>query len=98
MGCKSALFGSDLIWRLVSVALAKACIVVLGSEGRQSQSQLLHGGEEAHPKQLFLEHANVALCDPVALGLAHIGGRTGYAEELDLLLEVIGQVASPHVV
>ena len=60
-GCKSALFGADLIWRLVSVALLKPCIVVLSGKGRQAQSQLLNGGEEAHPKQLFLKHANGAL-------------------------------------
>ena len=71
---------------------------MLDGEGRQSQPQFLHSGEEAHPMQLLLEHENDALGDPVTFGLAHIGGRTGDAEELDLLLEAIGHIVGPMIV
>jgi len=50
----------------VSDTLPQPCIVVLGREGRQAQAQLPYGGEEAHPKQVFLEPANGALGDPIA--------------------------------
>ena len=76
----------------MSVAPSKPSGIVSGREGRQSQSQLLHGGEEPHPKQLLLEHANGALCDPVPLGRAYIGGRTGYSGEIDFLLAIIGHM------
>ena len=39
-----------------------------------------------------------ALCDHVALGLAYIGGRTVYAQELGLLPQVLGHIVGPMIV
>lgn len=49
----------------------------------------LDGLETADPKEIFLEDADKAFGDAVALGFAHIGRRVLDAEKGDLLLEVV---------
>src|SRR5260221_9138615 len=58
----------------------------------QGLTQFLDGLEGLHPQQVFLERADEPLGTAVAFRRPDEGGRTGDAEEGDLLLEVVGDV------
>ena len=49
--------------------LLVVCVLKL----QQYLAQLFDGVEMPHPKQVFLENANKAFGDAIALGFAHIG-------------------------
>src|SRR5260221_13902596 len=58
----------------------------------QGLTQFLDGLEGLHPQQVFLERADEPLGTAGAFRRPDEGGRTGDAEEGDLLLEVVGHV------
>ena len=72
------------------MALEDPVPVVLVLEGVEDAAEVLDGVEAPEPEQVLLEDADEALDSAVALGLADEGRRTLQAEEVELVLEVVG--------
>ena len=64
--------------------------VVAPGELDERGSQLFDGVECSHPQQVFLLGADEALCNAVALGLSHEGGRSFDPQAFDFVLEIAG--------
>ena len=69
--------GSALIWAGVAMTGDQPVSVVPVGEFDQRQAQRLDGLEATHPQQVFLESADEALGDAVALGQLHRGAASG---------------------
>jgi len=76
------------------VAVEDPAPIVLVLERVQGPPQVLDGVEAPEPEQVLLQVANEALDAAVALGLADECRRAFEAEEVELLLEVIGDELS----
>jgi hypothetical protein len=64
--------------------------VVASGKLDERGSQLFDGVEGPHPQQVLLQGSDESLCDAVALGLAHEGGRSFDSQAFDFVLEIAG--------
>ena len=83
---------TDLCGRLVVVSFEEPLLVVDPLEFEQSQTQLFDGGEVPDPQEVLLEGADEAFRATVSLRFSYEVGRGFDAEEVDLLLELVGHV------
>jgi len=58
-------------------------------EGQERQPKFLDRVEAANPEKIFLEDANKALGNVVALRLPHVRCRIRYAQKLDFILKIV---------
>src|SRR5215204_2253015 len=72
--------------------------VVVPGKRDERGSQLFDGIEGSHPQQVLLQGSDKALCDAVALGFSHEGGRSFDPQAFDLVLEVAGHVVGAMIV
>src|SRR5258707_1936432 len=91
-GSSLKLLVPELGWGEKAVPLDQPSGVVGLAKLEQGLTQFLDGLEGLHPQQVFLERADEPLGTAVAFRRPDEGGRTGDAEEGDLLLEVVGHV------
>ena len=72
---------------------ADAPLPVVGVlEGQERQPEFLDRVEAANPEKIFLEDADKAFGDAVALRLPHVRRRILYAQELDFILKIVRDV------
>src|SRR6202171_5355609 len=102
MGCcvriKPALIGSHLGWGTIAVPSDEPSFVVASGELDECGSQLFDGVEGSHPQQVLFQGSDEALCDAVALGLSHEGGRSFDPQAFDFVLEIAGHVVGAMIV
>ena len=61
-------------------------------------SQVFDGIEGPHPQEVLLQGSDEALCDAVAFGFLHEGGRSFDPEAFDFILEIAGHVVGAMIV
>ena len=64
-------------------------LVVNFLKGQERQPKLLNRVAAANPEKIFLEDADKAFGDAVALRLPHVRRRILYAQELDFILKIV---------
>src|ERR1700757_2802130 len=78
----------------MAVPLDKPPFVVRSTKLVEREAQLLDRAEALHPQQLLLQRSNEPFGDSVPLRRAHEGRIRLDPEEVDLVLEVVGDVAA----
>src|ERR1700757_2856091 len=82
----------------MAVPLDKPPFVVRSTKLVEREAQLLDRAEALHPQQLLLQRSNEPFGDSVPLRRAHEGRTRLDPEEVDLVLEVVGDVLAAVVV
>src|SRR6516162_5859773 len=82
----------------IAVPSDEPSFVVASGELDECGSQLFDGVEGPHPQQVLLQGSDEALCDAVALGLSHEGGRSLDPQAFDFILEIDGHVVGAMIV
>jgi len=78
---------------------ADAPLPVVGVlEGQERQPEFLDRVEAANPEKIFLEDADKALGDAVALRLPHVRRRILHPQEPDFLLKIIRQELAAKII
>src|SRR5258705_1455783 len=95
---KPALVGPHSGWGTIAVPGDEPGFVVVPGELDERGSQLFDSIEGPHPQQVFLQGSDEALCDAVALGFSHEGGRSSDPQALDFVLEIAGHVVGAMIV
>ena len=72
--------------------------VVVSGELDERGSQFFDGIEGPHPQQVLLQGSDEALCDAIALGFSHEGGRGFDPQAFYFVLEVAGHVVGAMIV
>src|SRR5436305_9815005 len=91
-------FASGLSRAAVGILLQQPVLVIARDEGPDRGANLLGIAENAAPHDLLLESADEALRYAIGLGLADEGKARRYAEEGDLVLDVVGRKGAAVVV
>jgi hypothetical protein len=95
---KPALIGSHLGWSTIAMPSDEPSVVVASGERDECGSQLFDGIEGSHPQQILFQGSDEALCDAVALGFSHEGGRSVDPQALDFGLEIAGHIVGAMIV
>jgi hypothetical protein len=84
------LIGSHLGWGTIAVPGDEPGFVVVAGKLDERGSQLFDGIEGPYLQQVLLQGSDEALCDAVALGFSHEGGRSFDPQAFDFVLEIAG--------
>src|SRR3954466_15757781 len=95
---KPALIGSHLGWSTIAVPSDEPSFIVALRELDECGSYLFDGVEGSHPQQVLLQSSDEALCDAIALGFPHEGGRGFDPQAFDFVLEIAGHVVGAMIV
>ena len=83
---------SSLFRRFVFMSLDEPLLVVCITKLKECETQLFDGAEVFYPEEVFLRRADESLRTSIAFWFADEARRCLYAEECDLVLEVVRDI------